>query len=113
MSQAQREKLRQAQLAYVARDPRWEEHRRKLADAQLRRKFSLAQEEIAQIVAMRCKGRTFGYIAEELCIDRGTMTRELRQLGIDTSPVKSEKRAKRGKGPWRSFDPVEVQGLTL
>lgn len=36
ISAAQKEKLRAAQLAYIARDPRWPEHRRKLADAQRR-----------------------------------------------------------------------------
>ena len=36
MSEGQKEKLRQAQLNYVANDPRWEEHRQKLADAQQR-----------------------------------------------------------------------------
>jgi hypothetical protein len=34
MSQQQREKLRQAQLRYTAQDPRWDQHRAKLADAQ-------------------------------------------------------------------------------
>jgi guanyl-specific ribonuclease Sa len=33
-SEAQRAKLRAAQLNYVANDPRWAEHRRKLGDAQ-------------------------------------------------------------------------------
>ena len=36
MSEEQKRKLSQAQLAYIARDPRWAEHRRKLAEAQRR-----------------------------------------------------------------------------
>ena len=35
MSDEQRQKLSAAQKAYVASDPRWAEHRQKLADAQI------------------------------------------------------------------------------
>jgi hypothetical protein len=113
MSQEQRDKLRQTQLAYVANDPRWAAHRQKLADAQLARKFTLAEEEVSQIVAMRRKGRRFDYIAEELCVSRDVITRELRPLGVDTSPVRSGNLAKRGKGQWRSFEPAEVARLNV
>ena len=36
MSEAQKQKLRAAQKAYIASDPRWTAHRQKLADAQRR-----------------------------------------------------------------------------
>jgi hypothetical protein len=113
MSEAQRIKLREAQLRYIAQDPRWAAHKKKLADAQLARKFTLAEEEVSQIVAMRRKGRRFDYIAEELCVSRDVISRELRQLGVDTSPLRSGKRAKRGKGQWRSFEPAEVASLNI
>ena len=113
MSQEQRDKLRQTQLAYVANDPRWSEHRKKLADAQLRRKFTLADEEVNQVVKLRRKGRTFDYIAEELTVCKEVLTRELRELGVDTSHVRTKKRAKRGTGIWRSHDPTEVVTLRL
>ena len=63
MSEEQRQKLSEAQKAYVASDPRWLEHRQKLAAAQIVRRMTL-------------------------------------------TPVKPDKRAKRGKGFWRSFDPA-------
>jgi len=37
ISEAQKEKLRAAQLAYIANDPRWAAHRQKLAEAQQKR----------------------------------------------------------------------------
>jgi len=47
MSDAQKEKLRAAQLRYIAQDPRWEAHKAKLAEAQQkpeqRRRLSDAQ----------------------------------------------------------------------
>jgi hypothetical protein len=113
MSEAQRIKLREAQLRYIANDPRWPAHREKLAQAQLARKVTLAEEEVVQIVALRRKGRKFDYIAEELCVSKDVMSRELRELGIDTAPVRSGKRAKRGKGVWRSFEPAELSSLSI
>jgi len=41
MSQEQRRKLSAAQKAYVTADPRWAEHRHKLADAQTARRMTL------------------------------------------------------------------------
>jgi hypothetical protein len=108
-SDAQKIKLRDAQLRYISQDPRWPEHRKKLADAQLRRKFTLADEEVNQVVRLRRKGRTFDYIAEELAVCKEVLTRELRELGVDTKPVRAHRRAKRGKGQWRSFDPPDMQ----
>ncbi len=55
-------------------------HRQKLADAQLRRKFTLADEEVNQVVQLQRKERTFDYIAEELTVCKEVLSRELRQL---------------------------------
>ena len=63
MSAEQRAKLSLAQRAYVTQDPRWPEHRRKLAAAQLAKRMTLFDNEVAAIVALRRKGRTFSYIA--------------------------------------------------
>jgi hypothetical protein len=158
VSQEQRQKLSAAQKAYVANDPRWPEHRRKLATAQeakrmtlmenevaaiieMREKgrnfsyiaekigvcrevigrelnalgistppvkadqrMTLMENEIAAIVAMRKKGRSFEYIAEEIGVCRGVIKRELTALGISTAPVKADRRARRGRGFWRCFD---------
>ena len=104
MSAAQRAKLSATQRAYVARDPRWPAHRRKLMDANLARRRTLAPDEIAAITAMRNKGRTFSYIAEEIGIDDGVLRREFRANGFSTARVRPERRAKPGTGPWRSFD---------
>ena len=104
MSAEQRAKLSVAQRAYVANDPRWAEHRRKLAAAQEARRMTLWENEIAAIVEMRRKGRTFSYISEEIGVCRDVIIRELTALGIATTHVKSDRRARRGHGFWRSFD---------
>jgi hypothetical protein len=104
MSAEQRAKLSVAQRAYVANDPRWAEHRRKLAAAQEARRMTLWENEIAAIVEMRRKGRTLSYISEEIGVCRDVISRELTALGIATSPVKSDRRARRGRGFWRCFD---------
>ncbi len=103
-SAEQRARLSLAQKAYVANDPRWAEHRRKLAGAQEAKRMTLFENEITAIVAMRKKGRTFSYIAEEIGVCRDVITRELALLGVDVRRVKSDRRACRGKGFWRSFD---------
>jgi hypothetical protein len=51
MSAEQRAKLSLAQHAYVTHDPRWAEHRRKLAAAQEARRMTLFDNEVAAIVA--------------------------------------------------------------
>ena len=56
MSAEQRVKLSVAQRAYVAHDPRWPEHRRKLAAAQEAKRMTLFDNELATIVALRRKG---------------------------------------------------------
>lgn len=104
ISAEQRAKLSAAQLAYVANDPRWTEHRRKLAAAQEARRMTLFDNEVTAIVEMRKKGRTFSYISEEIGVCRDVITRELAALGHSIESVKSDRRAHRGKGFWRSFD---------
>jgi hypothetical protein len=104
MSAEQGAKLSVAQRAYVAHDPRWPAHRRKLAAAQEAKRMTLFDNEVAAIVALRRKGRTFSYIAEEIGVCRDVIGRELRTRGIDTSPVKPDRRARRGQGFWRCFD---------
>ena len=104
MSTEQRAKLSAAQFAYMANDPRWPEHRRKLAAAQEARRMILFPNEVQAIVAMREKGRTFSYISEEIGVCREVIQRELSALGVATSHIKSERRARRGIGFWRSFD---------
>lgn len=104
ISEQQRGKLSVAQRAYVDNDPRWAEHRRKLAAAQEARRMTLMDNEVAAIVQLREKGRTFSYIAEEVGVCRDVIRRELGALGISTERVKSDRRARRGQGFWRSFD---------
>ena len=104
MSTEQRTKLSLAQRAYVANDPRWAEHRRKLAEAQLAKRMTLFDNEVAAIVALRRKGRTFSYIAEEIGVCREVIGRELRAQGIATGHIKADRRARRGRGFWRCFD---------
>ena len=100
----QKIKLSIAQRAYVANDPRWPEHRRKLAAAQEAKLMTLFDNEVAAIVAMRKKGRNFEYIAGEIGVCREELSRELKALGISTAPVRAERRARRGRGFWRCFD---------
>ena len=141
MSEEQRAKLSAAQKRYVATDPRWPEHRQKLADTQgtpeqrvihsetqhayidndprwpehrarmqeaalEATRLTLLPEEVEKIIAERKKGRTFEYLAEELCVDAKVIRRELQSLGIHTGRILNERRAKQGNGYWRSFDPA-------
>jgi hypothetical protein len=105
MSEDQRRKLSEAQRAYVAADPRWAEHRQKLADAQTARRMTLSAAEFEAVVRMRAKGRTFAYIQEEIGVCHDVIRRELAERGHSTAPVRPDRRAKRGTGFWRSFDP--------
>lgn len=66
--------------------------------------MTLCDNEVATIIALRRKGRTFSYIAEEIGVCRDVIGRELRAHGTDTSPVKADHRARRGRGFWRCFD---------
>ena len=88
----------------LATDPQWIEHGRKLAVAREARRMKLFENEVTAILEMRKKGRTFEYIAEEIGVCRDVITRELAALGIATERVKSDRRARRGRGFWRSFD---------
>ena len=102
-SAEQRDKLSKAQLAYIANDRRWAEHRRKLAAAQEARRMTLMENEVLVILEMRRKGRTFSYISEEIGVCHDVIRRELQALGISTERIKRS-RKRRGKGYWRSFD---------
>jgi hypothetical protein len=104
MSAVQRTKLSLAQCAYVDHDPRWPEHRRKLAAAQEARRMTLFANEVAAIVTLRRKGRTFSYIAEEMGVCRDVIGCELRARGIATGHIKADRRARRGQGFRRCFD---------
>jgi len=104
VSQEQRRKLSAAQKAYVATDPRWAAHRQKLADAQVARRMTLSQEEFDMVVKMRAKGRTFSYIEAEIGVCHDVIRRALAERGYSTAPSRKERRAKRGRGFWRSFD---------
>jgi hypothetical protein len=104
ISEAQRQKLSAAQKAYVAADPRWAAHRRKLADAQIARRMNLTPEEFDMVVKMRAKGRTFSYIEAEIGVCHDVIRRALAERGYSTAPIRKERRAKRGRGYWRSFD---------
>lgn len=104
VSQAQREKLSAAQRAYVATDPRWAAHCRKLADAQITRRMTLTPEEFDMVVKMRARGRTFSYIEAEIGVCHDVIRRELAERGYSTGRIRKDRRAKRGTGHWRSFD---------
>ena len=52
MSEKQRQKLSEAQKAYVTTDPRWAMHRQKLADAQTARRMTLTAEEFEMVLAL-------------------------------------------------------------
>jgi len=67
--------------------------------------MSLSPTEFEAVVAMRSKGRPFAYIQEEIGVCHDVIRRELIERGYSTAPVKPERRAKRGTGFWRSFDP--------
>jgi hypothetical protein len=57
------------------------------------------------VLEMPAKSRTFGYISDEIGVCYDVIRRELTERCRSTAPVKPERRAKRGKGFWRSFDP--------
>lgn len=88
----------------LATDPQWIEHQHKLAAVQTAPRMTLFENEVTAILQMRKKGRNFEYIAEEIGVCRDVITRELAALGIATERVKSDRRARRSKGFWRSFD---------
>ena len=103
MKQDQKDKLSKAQLAYIATDERWQEHRRKLAQAQESKRITLTEEELRIAATLRGKGRTFSFIQEEIGVCHDVIRRELQANGISTERIK-RRRATRGKGYWRSFD---------
>jgi IS30 family transposase len=62
--------------------------------------MTLFDNEVAAIVALRRKGRTFSYIAEEIGVCREVIGRELRAQGIATGHVNADRRARRGQMGW-------------
>jgi hypothetical protein len=101
----QRQRLSTAQLTYMAQDPRWPAHEVRFRQAAKEvTRLTLSQEEIDQIAALRAKGRNFEYIAEVLCVSDKVIRRELRARDIRTGRLPPKRKAKRGKGYWRSFD---------
>jgi hypothetical protein len=96
MSAEQRAKLSAAQRAYVANDPRWKEHRRKLAAANEAHRRSLLPSEVQIILGMRAEGYPFYLIADRLGVGEDVITRELRAMNIpaNRASVSAEQRAK-------------------
>lgn len=103
ISEEQKEKLRVAQLAYIANDERWAEHRRKLAAAQEAKRITLTEQELTLAVTLRKKGRTFSFIEEQIGVCHDIIRRELKALGISTARF-TRRRATTSQGYWRSFD---------
>ncbi len=66
--------------------------------------MTLLEHEVTAILEMRKKGRNFEYIAEEIGVCRDVIRRDLAALSITAERVKSDRRARQGKGFWRSFD---------
>lgn len=99
----QRARLSAAQLSYMEKDPRWPDHRARMMEAATNR-FTLFPEEVTKIVELRRKGRTFEYLAEELCVSEKVIRRELMALDIPTCRAPPRPKATRSKGCWRSFD---------
>jgi len=57
-------------------------------------KLTLLPEELALIVELRRKGRTFEYLSEEFCVSEKIIRRELQAIGISTGRIK-RRRARR------------------
>jgi uncharacterized protein YerC len=96
MSDDQRAKLAEAQRAYMANDPRWQEHRRKLAAANEVNRRTLSPEEVQTIVGLRQQGYSYRSIADHVGIGIEAMRREMKALNIPTARprVTAEQRAK-------------------
>ncbi len=75
------------------------------------RRLTLFPNEVDIVKRLRADGRSISYIAEEIGIGYAILSREMRAAGLDTAPLKRTRRALRGKGYWRSFDPVETASL--
>jgi hypothetical protein len=89
---------------YTSSDPRFPEHCRTASE---RQRWKLFQEEIAVAKDLLRRGRNFE------CVSEGVLRRELKANGVDTIPVRAEKRVKRGIGVWRSHDPTDLATLRL
>lgn len=101
----QRETLSASVKRYRQLDPRWPDHQARLnAAAEVTNRITLLPEEVEAVLSLRKKGRTFEYIAEEICVGEKVIRRELRAMGISTARIKPDKRANPGKGLWRCFE---------
>ena len=80
-----RPKMSGDQRAYVAHDQRWPEHRRKLASAQEAKRMTLFDNEVAAIVALRRKGRTFP-TSPRRPASAADMIARAADTGMDTRP---------------------------
>ena len=67
------------------------------------KRMRLLPGEITAVLAMRKKGRTFSYIAEEIGIQDRVLRRAFRANGFSTARIKPDSRAKPKRAPWRSF----------
>ena len=95
MSHEQRAKLAEAQRAYMANDPRWQEHRRKLAAANEANRRTLSPEEVQTIVGLRQQGYSYERIADHVGIGEDAILREMKALNISTARIRvtAEQRA--------------------
>ena len=101
MSDDQRAKLAEAQRAYMANDPRWQEHRRKLAAANEAHRRTLSPEEVQTIVGLRQQGYSYKRIADQVGIGKDAIRREMKALDISTArvPATTKPRARKPAGP--------------
>src|SRR5690349_19587880 len=76
MSAAQRAKLSATQRSYVAKDPRWPVHRRKLMDANLAKRRTLLPDQIAAVLTMLKQGRSLAHICATLGVHHRVLRRE-------------------------------------
>ena len=60
------------------------------------KRMTLLPSEVTVILAMRKKGRTFSYIAEEIGIHDRVLRREFRANGFSTARIRPDSRAKPG-----------------
>jgi Helix-turn-helix domain len=63
-------------------------------------RMSLLDAEVEQIQTMLKQGRNMEYIAEEICVCRTVITRELRAKGIPTRPERRRRAAKKSISGW-------------
>jgi IS30 family transposase len=64
------------------------------------RRMWLLDAEVKQIQTMQKQGRTMTYIAEEICVCRGVIRRELRARGLPTSRDRRRRAVKKSIRGW-------------